>query len=106
MVTVLPDGALVIQGSAPLRDLREQYQLPLEESPDYHTLAGFLLARLGHIPQGGETVSEQGYTFTVVDVDGPRITRVRVEKRPASETAAPDASQQETAAPEVPHEDP
>jgi len=86
LVTMLPDGAMVAQGSAPLWELRERYALPLEESSHYHTLAGLLLARLGHIPQGGETIVEQGYSFTVVDVDGPRIARVKVERRASEET--------------------
>src|SRR5712691_2121761 len=89
LVTVLPDGAMVAQGSAPLWELREQYALPLEESVPYHTLAGLLLARLGHIPQGGEAIVEQGYIFTVVDMDGPRIARVKVERRSAEETDGP-----------------
>jgi putative hemolysin len=79
LVTQLADGALAIQGSAPLWELREDYALPVEETSEYHTLAGLLLARLGRIPQGGESIVEQGYCFTVVDVDGPRITRVKAE---------------------------
>lgn len=86
-VARLPDGALVVQGNTPLWDLREHYELPLEEAPDYQTLAGMLLTRLGHIPQGGESIIEHGYTFTVVDMHGPRIARIKVEKRAASEAA-------------------
>jgi putative hemolysin len=89
LVTILPDGAMVAQGSAPLWELREQYALPLEESAHYHTMAGLMLARLGHIPQGGEAVVEQGYTLTVVDMDGPRIARVKIERRAAEETESP-----------------
>jgi putative hemolysin len=48
LVTMLPDGAMVAQGSAPLWELRERYALPLEESVHYHTMAGLLLAS-GHI---------------------------------------------------------
>jgi len=77
---------MVAQGSAPLWELRERYALPLEESAHYHTLAGLLLARLGHIPQGGETIVEQGYAFTVVDMDGPRIARVKVERHASEPT--------------------
>jgi putative hemolysin len=98
LVTMLPDGAMVAQGSAPLWELRERYALPLEESAHYHTLAGLLLARLGHIPQGGETIIEQGYAFTVVDVDGPRIARVKVERHAAEPTdsaASPPSSNHE-----------
>ena len=85
-VARLADGALVVQGNTPLWDLREQYELPVEEAPDYQTLAGMLLTRLGHIPQGGESITERGYTFTVVDMHGPRIARIKVEKRAAGET--------------------
>jgi putative hemolysin len=89
LVTVLPDGAMVAQGTAPLWELRERYDLPLEESVHYHTVAGLLLARLGHIPQGGEAIVEQGYTLTVVDMDGPRIARVKIERRVAEEPQSP-----------------
>jgi putative hemolysin len=81
LVTFLPDGALVAQGNAPLWELREHYHLPFEEAEHYHTLAGLLLARLGHVPQGGEAITEAGYLCTVVDVDGPRIARVKMERR-------------------------
>jgi CBS domain containing-hemolysin-like protein len=49
----------------------------LPEGP-YETLAGFLLARLGHIPVTGETVVDHGWEFTVVEVDRRRIEQVRV----------------------------
>ena len=49
----------------------------LPEGP-YETLAGFLMARLGHIPVGGETITENGWEFTVVEVEKRRIEQVRV----------------------------
>ena len=52
-VTRLPDGSYIIDGTATIRDLREQVGLPLEDSPDYQTLAGFLLYRLGAVPRPG-----------------------------------------------------
>ena len=87
-VARLPDGTLVVQGNTPLWDLREQYELPVEEETDYQTLAGMLLMRLGHIPQGGESITEGGYRFTVVDMHGPRIARIKVEKRPSDEASS------------------
>jgi putative hemolysin len=85
-IVQLPDGALVIQGSVPLWELREHLELPVQESSDYQTLAGLLLSRLGRIPKGGESVTEQGYIFTVVDMDGPRIARIKVERRLVEES--------------------
>ncbi|MEU5910916.1 hemolysin family protein [Micromonospora sp. NPDC047527] len=73
--TVLVDGVLRSD------ELAEQTGFRLPEGP-YETLAGFLLARLGHIPLAGETIDEGGWEFTVVEVERHRIEQVRV-LRPA-----------------------
>ncbi len=80
----LPDGSMVIQGSALLKDLKTDFDLPFEESPDYHTLAGFMLARLKRIPRGGEWVEEHGHKLTIVDMEGRRILKIKSEKTVAA----------------------
>jgi putative hemolysin len=75
----LPDGSMVIQGSALLKDLKADFALPFEDSTDYHTLAGFLLARLKRIPRGGEWIEESGYKMTIVDMEGRRIVKIKLE---------------------------
>jgi CBS domain containing-hemolysin-like protein len=47
----------------------------------YETLAGFLMARLGHIPASGEVVVEGDWELTVVDVERRRVEQVRVIRR-------------------------
>jgi putative hemolysin len=76
----LPDGSLVIQGSAQLKDLKADYGLPFEESPDYLTIAGFVLAKLKRIPRAGDVVEHDGYRLTIVDMEGRRIVKVKLEK--------------------------
>jgi putative hemolysin len=76
----LPDGSLIIQGSALLRDLKSDFGLPFEESPDYLTLAGFVLAQLKRIPRGGEWVERNGYRLTIVDMEGRRIVKIKLEQ--------------------------
>ena len=76
----LPDGSLVIQGAAQLKDLKSDYGLPFEESPDYLTLAGFVLAKLKRIPRGGERVEHNGYKLTIVDMEGRRILKIKLEE--------------------------
>jgi putative hemolysin len=80
----LPDGSMVIQGSALLKDLKADFGLPFEDSADYHTLAGFLLARLKRIPRGGEWIEESGYKMTIVDMEGRRIVKIKLERLPAA----------------------
>jgi putative hemolysin len=76
----LPDGSMVVQGSALLKNLKSDFDLPFDDSPDYHTLAGFVLAKLQRIPGGGEWVEHNGYKLTIVDMEGRRIVKVKLEQ--------------------------
>lgn len=77
----LPVGAttMVLDGSLPLRDLETQYQLPLPREDGYETLAGFVLSKLQRIPEGGESFVFEGRRFTVVEMEGRRVAKVRIE---------------------------
>jgi putative hemolysin len=79
-VQEIGEGILLVEGGVTLSDLREQHQLPFEESASYRTLAGLLLARLERIPRGGENVVHEGYRLTIIEMDGRRIAKVKVEK--------------------------
>jgi CBS domain containing-hemolysin-like protein len=72
-------GALLMDGGVNLRDLETQMQWSLPRDGGVETLAGFLLMRLGHIPDAGESVTFEGRRLTVVEMDGRRIGKVRVE---------------------------
>jgi CBS domain containing-hemolysin-like protein len=72
-------GAVLMDGSVNLRDLETQMGWSLPRDGGVETLAGFLLARLGHIPQPGESVEFEGRRLTVVEMDARRIARIRVE---------------------------
>jgi len=80
-------AVLRVEGTVPIRDLELQYGLvvPIEEG--YETLAGFLLYRLGCIPQSGDTVQENGRLFIIEEMDRNRIAKVRIER--LAEPAAP-----------------
>jgi putative hemolysin len=83
-VEKLKDGSLIIDGSYSIRDLNNRLNLTLEESPDYETIGGLILARLQVIPRGGEIVNHGHYKFTVVGVEGRRITKVKMYKSPSA----------------------
>ena len=50
------------------------------ESEDYETLGGFLYAQLDKIPSVGDTITFEGWKYTVLSTRGRRITKVRVER--------------------------
>jgi len=72
-------GALLMDGGVNLRDLETQMQWSLPREGGVETLAGFLLVRLGHIPKEGESVTYEARRLTVVEMDGRRIAKIRVE---------------------------
>ena len=76
----LKEGVLLVEGGVLLSDLATEHHLPVEETNTYRTIAGFLLARLERIPRGSESVTHEGYRFTIVEMDGRRIAKVKVEK--------------------------
>ncbi|MFD6609066.1 hemolysin family protein [Micromonospora chalcea] len=81
------DGALLMPGGFPLHDLVD-VGIDLDEATleagDYTTVAGLVLAHLGHIPKApGETIELPGLTAEVAEVTGRAITRVRLRTPPA-----------------------
>ncbi len=77
----LKDGTVVADASLSIRDLREDYGFAVPESPEYETLGGFVLHQLQDMPRGGEIIRYSGYKFTIVDMEGRRITKVKIEKQ-------------------------
>jgi putative hemolysin len=73
-----------LDGLLHLDDLAERTGIVLPEGP-YETLAGFVQTRLGRVPSVGDTVDAHGHRFTVVEMDGRRVARVRIA--PATPTA-------------------
>jgi putative hemolysin len=73
------DGGLLLDGTASLRDLVTQLHWKFPREAGVETLAGFLLAKLGHIPAEGEHVDFGGRRFAVQQMKGQRIAQVRVD---------------------------
>jgi putative hemolysin len=75
----LSDDAHLISGRAPISELNDSLKLNLPVG-EAHTIAGFLINRLRHIPQVGDTVLEQSYRYTVIEADARTVTKVRVDR--------------------------
>ncbi|MCI0527446.1 MAG: hemolysin family protein [Nitrospira sp.] len=78
----LKDGSLAIDASLSVRDLRGDYGLAIPESSEYETLAGFVMSQLQDMPRVGEIIQHGQHRFTIVDMEGRRIVKVKVEKTP------------------------
>ncbi|MDQ3289618.1 MAG: hemolysin family protein [Pseudomonadota bacterium] len=77
------DGSYLIDGSLHLEDLRELTgggRLPDEDEHDFHTAAGMVIAHFGRIPHVGERFTWPGWEIEVVDLDGPRIDKLLLQR--------------------------
>jgi CBS domain containing-hemolysin-like protein len=88
----LADGAVVFDAALNVRDLDTQYNITLPEDPAYATVGGFLMDQLGFIPRGGESFEFGPYRFTVVEMDGRRVARVKIQLLRTPESVAPHGS--------------
>jgi len=75
-------NVLVMDASINLRDLANDYEIVLPRGAGYETLAGFVLSFLGTVPKGGESIVYEDRRYTVTEMDGRRIAKVKIEKLP------------------------
>ncbi len=76
-VQATADGRLHVPGDLPIQELNERYQLHLSAG-DYVTVAGLVLAALGHVPTAGQSVEVDGITFRVIAMERQRIERLEI----------------------------
>ncbi|HWG94112.1 MAG TPA: hemolysin family protein [Mycobacteriales bacterium] len=70
-------GEVEADGLLNLDEVHEQTGVRLPEGP-YETLAGYVMACLGHVPRIGDAVEVDGHRLEVTELDGRRAARVRV----------------------------
>ena len=88
-------GTWLVAGDLEIVELNRQLQLDLPEASDHHTLAGFLLERLQHIPSPGQALRHHNIQFEIAAMAGPRIVRVLLVliEEPDSPMEAPNPEQ-------------
>lgn len=69
---------LVIDGGLSLEDFAELTEIELPDGP-YETVAGFVVAETGELPQVGQSTLVAGCRLTVLEVDNRRAARLQVE---------------------------
>ncbi|MCH2162761.1 MAG: hemolysin family protein [Phycisphaerales bacterium] len=74
------DGRWEVDGRYHIDDLNEELELDLPEDEDYDTVAGFMLARLGRVPEIGDSFTIQGHRFHVLAAAPTHIERVGIER--------------------------
>jgi putative hemolysin len=80
-------GDVEVDGLMNLDDFEDETGLELPEGP-YETVGGYIMARLGRLPEAGDSAIHEGHRLTVREVDGRRVSRVLVSPLPDEAPAA------------------
>jgi len=90
-IQTLPDGTALIDGLALIEEVNHHLNLNLQD-PNYDTIAGYVLGKLGRIPRVGDMVEGEGMRLKVENMDGLRIARLSIRPTsPPSPTPLPKA---------------
>ena len=84
------DGSWLVDGRLAVEDLRELLNLqtlPGEDDSDFNTVAGMVIAHFGRIPHTGELFDFGIWRVEVVDLDGARIDKLLIGRKPVAEPA-------------------
>ena len=87
-VVPLPGGAYDVDGVAPLEEIEDTLKITFNAA-NMRTVAGFLMARLGRMPRVGDRVLASGYAFNIMEVQGPRVRRVRIQRETVPQVPLP-----------------
>jgi putative hemolysin len=60
--------------------MAERLSMPIIQKHNFHTVAGFVLDRLGHLPRIGESFEEHGWQFEVIDMEGRRVDKILAKR--------------------------
>lgn len=77
------DGSWLIDGMTPIDEIENRFDLKnMRSDADFHTLAGFIIERLGRLPRTGDHFVWEKTRFEVVDMDARRIDKVLITPPP------------------------
>jgi putative hemolysin len=84
-IVVRQDGSLLIDGMMPAHEAFARLGFRSRSAEgDFHTIAGFALAQLGHLPEVGEHFTYEGWRFEIVDMDRRRIDKLLARRESAA----------------------
>jgi len=69
----------LVDGQASFDDVEEFFSVELEDG-EYVTIAGFVMDRIGKLPEVGNAIIEGGLEFKVAEMEKRRITRLVVQR--------------------------
>jgi putative hemolysin len=77
-VRIVSEREALVDARYPMDELNQELDLGIEESDEYDSVGGYVVTQLGRIPEAGESFSNDGVKWTVDEVNGSRLIRLRL----------------------------
>jgi len=87
-IVTCDDGSMLVDAASDVQNLFDTLGVEVQEEVDrgqFHSVGGFIMTSLGHIPKEGDSFVYNEHRFEVVDMDGKRIDKVLVRRVSAKE---------------------
>jgi len=81
------DGSWLVDGQLPIDEIVDLLGVGKRTAGlkgPYHTIGGFVAARVGAVPRVADRVTWGGFSFEVVDMDGRRVDKLLVSRTDAT----------------------
>lgn len=78
------ENSWLADGQLPFFEFLEYFDMSVESfsKTSFNTLGGFILEEFSYLPQTGEKLEWQGFTFEIIDLDGLRIDKILISRNP------------------------
>ncbi len=78
-IVKLDDNTLSVSSKVDIDDINEKFDQDIP-SEDFQTIGGYVFGLLGREPEVGDVVEDKNITYTILEVDGIKITRIKMYK--------------------------
>lgn len=78
-VIKIDENTLNVSCKMSIDDINEKYDLDIPNE-DFQTIGGYVFGLLGREPEVFDVIEDRNITYTVLDVDGRRISRIKMHK--------------------------
>jgi CBS domain containing-hemolysin-like protein len=76
----LSDGSILFDALMSVYELESEFGISVPRDRGFETAAGFVLSQLGRIPRQGDSFLYSGVRFTVAEMHGRRVAKIRIDR--------------------------
>ncbi len=79
-IVKVDEKTLSVSCKMDIEDINERFDLDIP-SEDFQTIGGYVFGLLGREPELDDVISDKNITYTILEIDGRRISRIKMEKQ-------------------------